>query len=112
MFGVSVNSTDVKVQTSSGSSCQEEARDMYLSVILEMWTPSKIYQMSSEIKIPIWSKASINKRDLMKEARKPKGAAAQMKRKVEESNESFVEEMRKRCKSLSGRTGRFKKDYY
>ena len=75
---------------------------MYLSVILEMWTPSKIYQMSSEIKIPIWSKASINKRDLMKEVkRKPKGAAAQKKRVMEETKQSLVEEVRKRAKSLS-----------
>ena len=76
---------------------------MYLSVVLEMWTPSSIYQLSSEIKIPIWSKASINKRDLIKEEkRKPKGAAAQKKRAVEEeSNEYLVEEVRKRSKSLS-----------
>ena len=55
----SVNSTDASVLTSTKRSCQEEARDIYLSVTLECWTSTRIYELSEEIKIPLWSKVRI-----------------------------------------------------
>ena len=55
----SVNSTDDSVLTSTKRSCQEEARDIYLAVTLECWTSTRIYELSEEIKIPLWSKVRI-----------------------------------------------------
>ena len=56
----SANSTDDYVLTSTKRSCQEEAHDIYLAVTLECWSSPRIYELSEEIKIPLWSKVRID----------------------------------------------------